>query len=247
LRADLHPVTGHRQARGARAEAGTAPESHVEFLQVLTTSRLLVPVAKMEQTPDGQLSGLEFVVIQREGKRSLPAFTDDEAVRLYFGDAGHDMYILNGRELCDTANRASVDSVLLNPGGPVGYDMPRHEFFPLAEGLTHVGDGVMAVPEGTDILIGTPSNLPISPERLESLRAAVQYANASSAYWNWVKVGESAPCLAIVVAPPTQEVMVAVQQAIQSMPNGANGFVLPMDDSGLSRAICEAGELLYEG
>lgn len=234
-------------AQGAQAGRGRRPASHHVFCDALMSSQMLVPITGMRENPNRLISHLEFVVIRREGRRSLPAFTDEHAKRLYFGNSRPGLYVLDGDELCYAATMAGVDSILINPAGPVGYEMPRNEFIPLCEGLSHQGDGIMSVPEGTAVHVGRPTNRPINRHSLDQMRAAVKRANVTSAYWNWVKIGDGQPQLAIVVSPPTRNVILAVQKALQTVPEGVEGYVFPFENSGVSRHIRDAGQILYKG
>ncbi|MFJ6213604.1 SseB family protein [Streptomyces sp. NPDC092296] len=124
----------------ADPEAGEA-----ELLAALAAARVMVPVVALlgeaETGPDGlrreKSSDMAVPVVQAaDGRRALPAFSSLETLARWRADARP--VPVHGRQAVLAAYSERADTLLLDPAGPVAYQLTGAPMRALAEGREHL-------------------------------------------------------------------------------------------------------------
>src|SRR5262249_11300225 len=154
------------------------------LFRALLGATLIVPACETA-APQESLGapGLQYAVLEHEGRRALAGFTDLDALRRFH--AGPLPWVLvRTPALCRVALDGRFDRLLINPGGPVGYEMTRMEFQALAEGRVPDGSERIVIERPTPVEIGMPAVRPPGLV-LTAMHAAVACSGAREVYWFW--------------------------------------------------------------
>ena len=151
------------------------PDSRRELYEAMLDSILLVPTNEQVQPGIRDIQpGEEIVFITLEvagGKLAWPFFTHRKAVLAWQSDIH--FYGFQARHIFQLARQYGIDSILINPAGPVGGQVMRWEIEALADGNIPVNNAVTAetILHHTRILIGAPAQdqLP-TPEVVERVK-----------------------------------------------------------------------------
>ncbi|MCD0481300.1 SseB family protein [Streptacidiphilus sp. ASG 303] len=128
-------------ARWADDPAAVGPE----VLAALPAARLMVPVVavlgEVETGPDGlrreKTSDMAVPVVEApDGRRALPAFTSLESLARWRADARP--VPVHGRQAVLAAYSERADTLLVDPAGPVAYQLTGAPMRAVAEGRAHV-------------------------------------------------------------------------------------------------------------
>lgn len=148
------------------------PETRAALYAALLESTLILPTAESFVATGASLRLLAGE--DQTGATVLFAFTDEDAV-LKWAAEGADYVALRAPALFALAAQQQVAAVVINPAGPVGGRVPRHEFAPLAQGQLP-GDGV----EPTVLLSAPPP--PPAPWRAALCALLAQQPAIAEAY-----------------------------------------------------------------
>ena len=227
------PRLAEALARWVDNPAGAQPD----VLAALVGARLMVPVVALlgeaEIGPDGlrreKTSDMAVPVVQAaDGRRALPVFTSLVALASWRGDARP--VPVRGRQAVLAAYAERADTLLLDPAGPVTYQLTGAAMRAVAEGREH-----------------------LPPARDPQVLAAVRHALATepSVLRAYLRPGEETDAVVALVPEPTADAA-AVQSAAQRIAGmlAADELLRVRLDRGLDLAVLPSsagpvGEPLY--
>ena len=236
------------------AQGVQEPETdRVPLLRALQSAQLLIPILQPAgRAGEGRADNLKMAVLERSDGLALAGFTDADAYRR-FPSVQHLPYVaIAAVDLCRFARQGQFRAVLINPGGPVGYEMSPLEFQMVAERLLPGENGSLVVEQSTPARIGMPSERP-EESVLQTMREIVEKAGAQEAYWFWLAIGGGSGHLGMAIAPGNPELIRAIGEQITPVwkatrPANPLFDILPLDDGSvsgsLSQTIRKAGESL---
>ncbi|HNT73949.1 MAG TPA: SseB family protein [Anaerolineae bacterium] len=149
------------------------PTTRAALYAALLDSTLILPTVESFAAANAPLK--VWAGENSSGETVLLAFTDADAVLKWAAD-GADYVALRAPSLFALAAHQQAAEVLINPAGPVGGRVPRHEFALLAEGRLP-GDFVE-----TAVVIGSPAPLPSLPWRAALVAILAQHPSIAEAY-----------------------------------------------------------------
>jgi len=135
-----------------------------------------------------------------KGDTVVPVFTDEDSLRQWKPE-GASYTALTGQDLFRVVSQSAAAEIIVNPAGPIGGRLPRHEFEALASGHTPEymiePAGAMKLNAGTKLYIGAPANAPSEP-LLNCIRQALKkVVGVAAAYAFNMSVGNNPPNLSI--------------------------------------------------
>jgi len=219
------------------------------LFRVLMASTLIVPLTEPARAwAPGASKESAIIVLEREGIRALPGFTDLDTLTR-FQPGGVPWIPMPAVELCRVAVQRQCDRVVVDPAGSVGYEMTRLEFQSLAEGLLPTGHRRAVVTTETSVQIGMPADRP-PVSVLSALRAAVSLPEVQEVFWFWMAVAGIQPHLGLAVAPPSDQNCDRVGRAVEPIwqkhrPSNPVITVIGLDAGDLSQTVRQRGKLLY--
>jgi hypothetical protein len=179
-----------------------SPENRKALYAALTTSELLVPIAK--PLPGGNTTGLqqligtadvEFVVAQnKQGQNAFFAFTDEDALKLWKSECA--FIATNALDLFAMALEMNLASIILNVAGPTARgEVMRWEFQALATGGGQVGTTIITPPPDAPVKFSALAKKP-TDKFMNGLRDALaRHPEIAAGYLMQAQIGDAAPHL----------------------------------------------------
>ena len=221
----------------------------VPLLRALQNARLLIPILQPAgRAGEGRADNIKMAVLERSDGVALAGFTDIDAYRR-FPSVQHLQHVaIAAVDLCRFARQGQFRAVVINPGGPVGYEMAPVEYQMVAERLLPDEQGRLTVAADTPARIGMPSDRP-GADVIEAIREIARAAGAQEAYWFWIALGGGIGHLGLAVAPGNPDLIRAIGERITPLwkaarPDNPLFDILPLGDDALSRTIRTMGECL---
>ena len=231
------------------AGAGDPNMDRLPLLRELQTAQLLIPILQAPgKVGAGRAHNIKMAVLETSGGRALAGFTNVDAYRRFAPTQKLAHAAIPAVELCRFARQGQFRAVVLNPGGPYGYEMSPIEFQMVAERLLPDVDGGLRVAPNTPAQIGMPAQRP-ADETLQAFRAIAQDAGAAEAYWFWLAIAGGVAHLGLGIAPADPVLIRAIGEAInpiwkEARPDNPLLDILPLEEDETSRIIRDKGECL---
>lgn len=162
------------------------PDTRRELYESMLDSILLVPT---NEPVDPHIRDIQpgeeiaFITLETaDGKLAWPFFTHRKAALAWQSDIH--FYGFKARYIFQLARQSGIDSILINPAGPVGGQVMHWEIADLADGKIPVNNAITAetIIHYTRILVGAPAQdqLP-TPEVVERVKQVLRNHQAVSA------------------------------------------------------------------
>lgn len=192
-------------------------QDRLALLHALQEAKLLIPIleppGRAGKASDGQAHNLKMAVLEMQGGLALAGFTDVPAYRRYTPTQNLTCVSIAATDLCRFAVQGQFRALVLNPGGPYGYEMTPTEFQMVAERLLPTADGGMTVATDTRAQIGMPAQRP-GQEFLQAVTEIAQTAGASELHWFWLSIAGGVGHLAFAVQPADPALLQTIGNAI---------------------------------
>jgi len=221
----------------------------VALLQEIQQSQLLIPVLEPAgPTNPGSTQNVKMAILEIGNGRALAGFTDIHSYRRFAPVQHLTEVTIAAVELCRFACQGRFESVVINPGGPYGYQMSQAEYQMIAEGLLPGLDGGLLVAPNTQAQIGMPAQRP-TDDTLNAMREIAQQAGAQEVYWFWLAIAGGLSHMALAVLPADPQLIHALGNAItplwkEARPDNPLLDILPFADDEISQVIRTHGERL---
>lgn len=244
-REPMVPPTNERLLAALRRGPQDPEAGRAALFQALSEATLLVPLAEAPTDPQTERrADLKCLVLRGGDNRALAGFTDIHALRRFLPQPDAPWAPLTTRTLCRIAVDGGFDRVVLNPGGPVGYELTPPVFQMLAQGIVPDPSG-----KRLPLQIGMPAQRPADAV-IAALRDAAAQPGVREVYWFWIAIAGGPAHLGLAVDPPTPGAARRVGEGAEVVWKGAAGAdakleVLALDDGDIARAVRENGERLY--
>ena len=231
------------------AGAGDPNMDRLPLLRELQTAQLLIPILQPPgKVGEGRAHNIKMAVLEMKDGLALSGFTDVAAYRRFAPVQKLTHAAIAAVELCRFARQGQFRAVVINPGGPYGYEMSPTEFQMVTERLLPDADGGLRVAPNTPAQIGMPVQRP-SEETLQAFRAIAHHAGAIEAYWFWLAIAGGVAHLGLGIAPADPMLIRAIGEAInpiwkEARPDNPLLDILPLEHDETSHIIREKGERL---
>jgi hypothetical protein len=190
-----------KQLDAAMKEGQRLQQPHFKpFFVALVNAELAVPLHHALVT-DGDKAAdrkLALLTMQRNGEVVPVAFTSETAFRLHYGQQTLHIARASAPEVCDIVLRNSWKSLVLNPNGPVGYELRLPELQAVAHRHVYEGDHRLRVQEQTSVQLGQLTDRP-DDETMQAIKSILEGADVSEAWWCGIAYNKGEPnyCLGI--------------------------------------------------
>ena len=172
----------------------------------LARSTLLVVVPSrphgLEESRPENTTKLSICTFQNsKGDTVVPVFTDEDSLRQWKPE-GASYTALAGQDLFRVIAQSAATEIVVNPAGPIGGRLPRHEFEAIAQGHTpeymiEPAGAMKKMNAGTNLFIGPPANPP-SEALLNCIRQSLKRSvSIAAAYAFNMAMGNNSPNLSI--------------------------------------------------
>ena len=247
----MAPTGPNNVALSKLLEAGANdPNSdRLPLLRELQTAQLLIPVLQPPgKVGEGRAHNLKMAVLETSAGLALSGFTDVAAYRRFAPVQKLTQAAISAVELCRFACQGKFRAVVINPGGPFGYELTPTEFQMVAERLLPDADGGLRVAPNTPAQIGMPVQRP-TDETLQAIRDIAEKAGATEVYWFWLAIAGGIPHLGLGIAPADPTLIQTIGEAINPIwkevrPDNPLLDILPLEDDEISRILRDKGERL---
>jgi SseB protein N-terminal domain/SseB protein C-terminal domain len=200
--------------------------------QELLKGTLLLPTPGPAHLPPGGAPLKEVQVVTRPGAPGETvwiAFTGLEPLRLWWGQPGSPHLAVKGEELFPLALRNRVDTLLINPAGPIGGRLTRMEIQMLAERTIPMEDGGglqgLQAGAGSEIRIGPPSRLP-EAALVDYLRAEMgRNRLVRAGYLAAIEIGSGAPHWLLALQFEPAQAPQEAKAFLEGIGSGASAFL----------------------
>jgi hypothetical protein len=242
-----------------------SPDTRRALYQAMQKAWFLVPT---QNPPENALSGRYVadaetrlslpIIIDAQGKKVVPTFTDEEALAYWHGATP--WFALQGAVFFQCVAKTEVDDIAVNPpspGKPVirpGGRITRTEFQALADGvIPSATRSDVRLQQGTKVLLGMPAQMP-RPEIFSALASAASACQSiRGLYYCQLRIGEGAPhgAIAIDLLPTTPqsqvgEIIDTLGAKIQPLLANSEFFdFFPSHATGLAAPIMKNGKAIY--
>jgi hypothetical protein len=182
--------------RDAQDGLDRGSDAERRLLDALAHATLLVPVARdAESGRTGLSAGADA-----DGATLLYAFTDEDALRAWFGTADVETEAVPGHRLAALAAPTGATALVVNPAGPYGGRLERDRVELVAE-----RGALLERPDGTLVATGEPLGVVAprdpAPALVEALRGAAAAPGVEEAWLvDVVAPGPPRPMVVVVTA-----------------------------------------------